>query len=597
MSVFGVLADSGAESLATVTDTAPAHPGKTKHIDEFENLVPSAKSRRQSVEPQADFNAWLALAGRIADEERARAERRPQSVTLLVRWAQSAKQAGRELEAQEAALRVLERSAELARSDAQISMSSVRFAARTLVGSNVRPSAEKLLSQLPPTAGLNYLRAAIAAEDGRGDECLQLLGDAQDAESCDLRGYVLLCQDRNQEALAQLRKAQRLGGRSVDTTMNVAIAFKKLGSQKKAIRSAREASRLAPGRQDVSYLLLDLLIEAREFESAVMEIRHIKKRGVVEPVEFIVRQAQVSLGRGDRKRSIALLRRALEAARVEGDTYSAAEISGNIAVLEFNAGQLPRSVAAARVRDAMRAAAHSIPLATALADLQDSVVGAVEVRRIVEGIRQSGGSPERLLPLEARLAFLECDFVRASALSARWCQENSADEHAASIAVYLHGQVTEDWQGAAELAKRSLVSLKDPGQFANNAAYALALGGEAAVARRVVQSISDRDFVVEATTGLVELALGNVQAGLKRYRRAAEMADSVKDEVSRVMMTIHQAMALRRLLTTSQLTASEVRAASLPPVQLPTGWEQNPSFRLLQWVANKNGWGWPVVID
>jgi hypothetical protein len=129
-------------------------------------------------------------------------------------------------------------------------------------------------------------------------------------------------------------------------------------------------------------------------------------------------------------------------------------------------------------------------------------------------------------------------------------------------------------------------------------AYVLALAGNVKDARSVLGDVDRSSYLLTATLGLVEIALGRVAEGMAHYRRAAELADKELDGgVVRALMTCHQTLALRRLNLLDRDTLLEVRAGALPPVDLPDNWEDRPEFRLLESVAVRHNWPWPSVLD
>src|SRR5439155_19676568 len=110
--------------------------------------------------------------------------------------------------------------------------------------------------------------------------------------------------------------------------------------------------------------------------------------------------------------------------------------------------------------------------------------------------------------------------------------------------------------------------------------------------------IDASDCVLTATKGLAYLALGEVSTGMHLYREAANLADRGRDDkIVRSLMTIHQAMGLRRLGILNSEKSLEIRATALPPVELPRDWGDLAVFRFLCEVAARRGWPWPIVVS
>ncbi len=162
----------------------------------------------------------------------------------------------------------------------------------------------------------------------------------------------------------------------------------------------------------------------------------------------------------------------------------------------------------------------------------------------------------------------------------------------------LEGWHLGDWESAAKKAGRwaSRVPLNDT--LVNNAAYVMALGGMAQAALSVLDHHSHRDddYVPIATRGLAYLALGDLDAGMRWYRRAAERADSLGEGDMRVLMALHQATGLRTLGIAGVTDESFLAATSLPDTGLPEDWEDQPSFVMIQRGCDREGWPWPPTV-
>jgi hypothetical protein len=96
---------------------------------------------------------------------------------------------------------------------------------------------------------------------------------------------------------------------------------------------------------------------------------------------------------------------------------------------------------------------------------------------------------------------------------------------------------------------------------------------------------------------LINIANRDIQAGLRMYRRAAEEADhSPEGRLARVRVTIYQGLVLHLIGKYDTVADVATRAAILPPIGLPTDWEDIPELNLLAWICSRTGCEWPPML-
>lgn len=581
-----VLLSNQAVGIRGGTDVGPRRPAVAQEeVAQF--LATRSTASKVDLEAEA-YERWLrAIAHELAGARDFRSSH-PDSTTASARLAQIAWVAGEVDEAKEAAHHIFA----LARSS--YDQAAVFIAANVLMASHEGDRLLEYLSEVAPQRALEVFRAALYVDRGDLDRALAILQDLDAAGAATLRGYIRLAQNQPAAAIAELRGAIRRVPDDADALVNLAYAYRQLGSLKKSLRYARQANQVAPGRQDVAHFLLDELIEAGQLEGAKLEIRQIQSRRVQESADFLVLQARVAHGLGNRSRAIGLLRRA-EAASTS-DRHKT-ELRANIASLQASFGELDRNDALSTLRACLAAEPQSLAIAMMLSDSLHLCSEADELRSVLQLLRLGGHSEQELLPIRTHLEYLAGDFEATRDLALEWAKADPTSAPAAALACMLTGQLSDDWPSAANLAALALRRIPGSSWLRNDAAYVLALAGRAYEALGVIEGADLNQFVPAATKGLVLVAAGKVQEGLRQYRRAAEMADIQADDATgRTLMTVHQAAALRRLGISAK-DLQDVRAAALPPVGLPTGWEDYPGFLLLRQVAQSHGWPWPLMVE
>jgi tetratricopeptide (TPR) repeat protein len=601
MTAFGDLIYPGRAMFGGIVSSASRMPGfRLAESDDF-HREPFAKKTPTRSSAEDTFSHWLEGSRSVAQQAQMTAQAHPDSPTALARLAHAQLAAADGSSAELAALRSLDSSLKLYRSSpgASIDVPAIFAAAHALIVLDKPDVAQSRLADFPPSPPLTLMRASLAADANQPQEALDLLQDFEFGDAASLRGYVYLRIEEPQRALAELRNAYRAVDASPNICANIATAFWKLGSRRKAIRFARQASRLAPGRKDVSLMMLNYLIWSGEFEAAHREIDGILSRGAAEIPELLVMQAHIAFAQEDLHRALGLLRRGATVAKRSGEEVLAAEISGRIAALRRTMGRISTAQALQTIRDLMTGSPANIALIRIFADLSERASLAPELRRRYEEVASRTEASD-LLPVEVKLAYLEGRYSDVASIASRWSKSEALNPVASGLDLLFGAYQSQDWQKAALVAQSLVRRFPNDSRLANDAAYLLVLAGKPQQAARVLEGVQAcdvlPDYVLLATRGLVSIAKGDIQLGMSLYRSAAELAERGPDgAIYRALVTEYQGMVLHLLGSCDLAGDISIRAAALPPVELPENWEDVPEFGVLQWVCERAGCNWPPM--
>jgi hypothetical protein len=597
MPVYSLSGDDAPATLSEKLASGPSQPHRAKDTQQFAASIrvhATAKTDLASID-----ESWRQRAELEALKMREAAERNPSSAAA---WAQLAN-VERLCDNAEAAVNAARQTfLILKRSWIEDGAQAIDFAAgviaaRTLANLGDGPLAESLIAELPHIPILTRVRAGIASDRGAYREAVDLLsGDASIAASS-MRGYLLLRMGETREAIPHLKRAWNSASGGADDALNLALAFWDLLSPDKAILYAKQASRLDPGRRDISYTLLHFLLAAGDIESARREIQKIKQKKYVEPPEFLFFQAQVALELDQWRRAKSLMKDALELAKTNGAKEQAAEIEGNIAYLEHRHEKTSQVDAKKKLMACLASAPRSLALVEFCSSLADRTTDVSFLETKVQELAEKYDE-RRLFEVRSRIAFLKCDFEATMRLAEAWLTHDPFDSRAPSLFLMVAGPLFGRWDESSSTAIRAIERFGVDEWIVNNAAYALALGGHCERAEAAIESASINNYYVKATKGLVQLGRGRIGAGLRLYRDAAQDADREADGgAARCLMTLHEGMAIRHfgLLDVAHVE-EQVIAGALPPVALPDDWRTRPAFVLMERIAAGRGWPWPLSI-
>lgn len=598
MTVFDGMLTSAGAMFGNSTTSDSIRPGARPDAPADFRREPDARQWLSGCSTDDVYNQWVVRAKYIASQARAVATQVGDTPAALARLAHASLTAGDVDAAVSAALETFDKLSVLAQTTSDIP--AAISAAWVLILSDKADLADARLADVSPSPSVTLMRAGLAVDAEESRRALSLLESSDFPEAHSLRGYVHLKLDDPQRAIRDLRNAWQEGNPSPDVAANLATAFWRIGSRRKALKYARTASRLAPGRKDISLMLIDYLIFSNEIEAARSEIRSILAEGIAEAPELMIRQAQIALAMRDTRRALGLLRGAESMARASDELQLASQISGRIALVERYSTQLPRRLALGKVRSLLSQYPEDLNLALIYSALCDRSSMAFGILKVLDEFAHYQPSSD-LLPVRAQLARLEGRFEDAADIAAEWSKAQPFDPIAADLSILLRAYVTLDWKSAGRAATSALRRFPRSPYLINNAAYILVLAGRPESAARVMQLMDADDyntnFVVLATRGLIEISRGDIQPGLKLYRRAAEVAENTADgSVDRALVTLYQGMALRLIGAFDEVSGIAIRAGALPPVSLPNDYGDIPEFKLLQWVCERASCVWPPVL-
>lgn len=471
---------------------------------------------------------------------------------------------------------------------------SIRLAAEVLLRFGDTEHAYDAIRRAPRTRALRIMLALLAFQTGDVDLSLKELGDLNDPIVEAVKGYILATIGEHQKAIGHLRAALREQPDDPDSLLNLSIALWHLGARRKATRAALRATRVAPGRKDISLHYMRLLLEQDEVATVEAEVRSLKSQEVVEDSDFLVIQARALIEKGELGRAISTLTSAAAAAEREGDDVASGEILANLTVLRYETDRISHDEAIQRVEELLRQSPNGDAVVVTYARFASRASQAPLLRSAVERVR-SATTPLRLAYLQHQVAFLEGNNEAAAAAATDWFAHEPDNPMAAAAALVALGIGAERWDEALIVAREALATLPPKPVLVNNAAYVLAMSGHAREAIDLLEAIAGDDFVMNATLGLAHLANGEIEDGMRLYRQAADKAESV-EPIWRSLMTGYQALVVRQLGLLDSHPENVIEALALVPFGPPSDWRDRPDFLRLWNVAKRNGYDWPLSL-
>jgi len=588
MGALGVVEVIGANTAFAVEAPRPALPGAKATLSESR----AKKSNRASKNPDALWERVTANLALAVENSRARVVTH-RSSTTLASLAHALEASG---DGDEAAI-IASEALSLCSIEAVEQMAdpvSARVALEILFRANRIEEALSYARRLPLEEHARLMVGACLAGEGRFEEAHQFVDTSKVPERFAVMGFLSLQEGKYDAAARHLRSALRYLPTDADSAHNLSIALYSLGSTKKAISVALQATRSAPGRQDISLHYLELLLSEGGFERASREIEALFASGIDAPARLLVTHARARLGLGDFPRAERLLELAASEARLEGDQAIVAEVLSNLSRLRASHHKIDREEAIAKLLQLHEDYPTSEVVVVNLAQVTETARHAAALSRAYEDVKDRTSEARRSF-IEYQIATLEGDNETAAARSLEWFQREPDSPQAISAALVALGIGAERWDDAAEIALKVLSSTPRDRAQTNNAAYVIAMAGMPDRAIKVLEPLSQDDFVLQATLGLSYLAAGNLDRGMKLYREAALAAEKRQDD-SQSLMTTYQALVVRQLGLLDTKDAVVISALSLPYIGLPENWRDQPEFLRLFAVATKRGFGWPLAL-
>jgi hypothetical protein len=305
-------------------------------------------------------------------------------------------------------------------------------------------------------------------------------------------------------------------------------------------------------------------------------------------------QARALLGNGESASALKLLDRALLTARNEENTLVEGEVAANRESLRFDLGRINRDTARRNLSQLLEQFTNNDAVLINYCHVAQRRSEAPDLRRALTAFR--GELPEaRLAYIRNQLALLEGDSAEAAATASDWFAADRNDAVAAASAILCLGIGMQRWDEAVSIADFALSELPHTFALVNNAAYVFAMSGRATEAKHLLAPMATKNFVLMATYGLACLAAGEIEEGMRAYRRAGVLADAA-DGTSRSLMTLYQAVVIRQLGLDKTIDQTQLQALALPAVPLPDDWEDRPEFLQVRNICATNGYPWPAHI-
>lgn len=600
-SLFGVTAVP--EVVATsISDNIP-RPRSFTAVDENMQIA----KKKAVNEDELDQTLSELISSAQLELERARKIRadHPESIPAQARYAQAALVMDLDDDASAAARQVFDLAYRYAREsthfDAGQYQIHLQSCALILIGAGRQDEALRLLLEFPSLDTLRVLAAGILVEQGKNDAAIELTRDLKTPDAAVLQAFVSYDAGDFSRSIHACRTALEQDPDDVYALALLAGSYLSLGSRTKAIRYAAQAKAVAPHLKDIRAFYVSFLIMHGQFDAARNELRAIREEGAVPWAGYYVLCAQAEGGLGNHSRALQMLRDARDELDKPdaGLPHPAAkvQIDANIAMLSGFLGRISESEVTTSLRAAWKESESDAYCGLLLIRHLNYVSDADEANAIVSNIRRAHADNPVLPELEAWAAYLSTDFKAALGHASNWLAKSPKSRVAASMIADLVGNLSNDWAKAAAILRSPSLAGEMNATYANELAYALALSGQASDAYQLIKRWTDGSYVLTATEGLALIALGEVDDGLRMYRRAAEKAD--KEDTTgegAVLMAIHQAMALRHL-GLDVVADKAIQAGALVSRDLDDAAWNRPEVRLLFERARNNNWPWPVVID
>lgn len=586
--VLGVVEVIGADTAFLAEVTRPAVPGAERSFVE-------TSPRSRVATPDGKEKVLLLIDSSLSmslDAARSQADSVRSSTTLaaLAQYLEALEREDEAIAAAEDALQlcVVDRFNHLA------DPMAARIALETLMRLGRLDQAIAHARRLPLSPHASLALGATMASCGRFLEAHKFVDGVQAPEKDAVLGFLLLAEGKDSHAVARLRFALRERPDDSDTAHNLSIALWRLGSRRKAIASALQATRTSPGREDISLHYLELLLAEREFGRVDGEVNALLATNVAPTAGLLVIHARARLGLGDLPQAVRLLERAAQHAQSEGNPSAAVDIRSNLIRLRAWQGDLAREAAFDQLAELHHLHPSNEAVVANLAQAAFRRHHAAPLRDAYRAVREGVSDAGRAF-IEYQIATLEGDNATAASKAVEWLKREPQSREATFAAIVALGTGQARWSEAADIA---LGAMRMPGSSRvelNNAAYVLAMAGMPDRAIKLLEPLENRDYVLNATLGLARLASGQLDLGMKLYRDAACEAEKQGND-ARSLIALYQALVVRQLGLSEVVDQGKLSAMSLPSVDLPEDWEDRPEFLRLFGIAIEKGYSWPLEL-
>jgi tetratricopeptide (TPR) repeat protein len=442
-------------------------------------------------------------------------ERHPESSIAKLRLAQAAQMAGFLADASDAARSAIV----LSRTD-EFGNAATRNGAMFLLAANQCEEAEELLAS-STLGSAAVIRAGLLADSGDRESALALLDGLDGPLVRSMQGWLLTDLDPGR-AVSALRKAASNGMRSIDVLINLGYCYGQLGAIAKAIRVTREATVVDPPNRVAAYNLTVFLHRSGDDQAALNEYGRISKWHPLDPhLALYAGWAHVHYG-DDALSAIRSLRRSRERIRWGIPIHKRDEIDCSIAYLEWRSGKLPLAGAIKLLRARLDSSAPSVEVPKMLGNLLVEADDAAALRGFAKAVAGRMSEAE-LATHRARAALIDGHPAEAVDLVTKALEQPLDDAEARGFCAYVVAEILGEYARAVDIVEQAWRKFPDAAT-GNNLAFAMALSGRARDAMDAIQRIGGEEALPfqGATAALVEICLGDVEGGLKRYERAIE---------------------------------------------------------------------------
>jgi tetratricopeptide (TPR) repeat protein len=544
----------------------------------------SGGSRSLSILPTAlridhvaiDFPALPSEPGFVV-RARALVEAAPASAIAHVRLAQAEQATGNDEAARAAALRALDIQDEM---DEAVILGAVQV----LLSVGDADAAESTLARRDQLLN-SPLGARLAIHRGELATALERLAGHDTYDALATRAWVQLELRQFTDAIRTLRLLLREADPTASALTNIGYAYAAVGSLPKAISATREAIQLDPQSLLIGLNLISYYRSAGDLTGATSELARLQKLYPTE-LKLAFVEADLRLKSEDVEGAQKVLRRARTSTLwISAPRDRRSELEANLAVLRWRRGDLTREDAKKVVLDQLEREEFANLAVVALLPwffYRTDQVDELEtlLRRLhLKHPRESFAS------LRLRLKLLEGHFEEAVVIAVDWASEAPFSSNAAAMAVYLLTEVDGDIDRAFALGLDALKRHPAADGLRNNVSYALAVSGRLDDAVRLLPRSVEHSVHLTATRALIDVLRGNVDAGLRGYELAHQMAIGQGNQDLAEMVLLNRALAILRARASAELIALPVPIE----IELPNTWTTNPTLVLLKGLADQEG--------
>lgn len=588
MPTLGVLAPDEKTATFDATVSQPTNPATRRMVLQSAR---HASTSHGSFDHPAALDAVIEKEFALELERASGAVNKHRSMVSLVKLAQAHEALGNTADAARSATAALDFA--LDQTDEGDAF-AIRLALEVLARLGDMEAVARFGAMLPIDDTTRLLIGSTFAEAGDFALAHEFLEPVDENTKAASLAYLVLNEGDAQKAVQLLRKALRQVPDDAESAHNLSVAFTRSGAHRKALAAALRATRVEPGRQDISLNYLELLLQNGDAEQVFHEVDRLLQSGIQSTSALTIIQARAALMMGDTKRSETYLADAARQLDPKAEASKYAEVQSNLLRIRVITGHARRDTAIKQlVALSEQFPEYSVVVAN-LAQLVDQ-------RQHVPLLSAAFERSEEYMPTGRRafimfqIAQLDGDNEQAAEAAAEWVEAEPDNLRAAFSAIVALGIGMERWEEALPIAERSIASGTLDLALINNAAYVFAMSGRGEEAIRLLQPFAQSDNTMKATLGLSFLSLGNLHEGLRLYREAASSA-TAQDHVFLSLITLYQALVVKQLGLDRSADLTQVAAMSLAPIALPDDWRQRPEFLRLHSVAKRNGYPWPLHV-